>query len=99
MGDLYTSPADPLFYLHHANLDRLWWSWQKLNLSARLTDISGPVILMDYDNVYGGNVTLDFPLSVGVSAADTTVGEVMKIDACGTGGVLCYEYDEVYTLS
>lgn len=23
----FDSPADPLFWLHHANLDRLWWSW------------------------------------------------------------------------
>ena len=20
--------ADPLFYLHHANIDRLWWKWE-----------------------------------------------------------------------
>lgn len=98
MGDLYTSPADPIFYLHHANLDRLWWSWQKLNLSTRLTDISGPINLMDYGNAQGGNVTLDFPLSVGVSAANVTVGDVMNIKGCGTAGVLCYEYDKLYTL-
>lgn len=35
------SPGDPLFFLHHTNLDRLWWSWQKANLSSRLTDMSG----------------------------------------------------------
>ncbi|HYK43735.1 MAG TPA: tyrosinase family protein [Parafilimonas sp.] len=23
----YDSPADPVFWLHHANLDRLWWMW------------------------------------------------------------------------
>ena len=23
------SPADPLFWLHHANVDRLWARWQK----------------------------------------------------------------------
>lgn len=35
------SPGDPLFFLHHTNLDRLWWSWQAANLSARLTDMGG----------------------------------------------------------
>ncbi|OAG01602.1 Di-copper centre-containing protein [Paraphaeosphaeria sporulosa] len=41
MTNLYSSPGDPLFYLHHTYLDKLWWEWQNLNLSARLTDISG----------------------------------------------------------
>ncbi|KAK4683049.1 hypothetical protein QC764_121700 [Podospora pseudoanserina] len=95
MGDLYTSPADPIFHLHHANLDRLWWSWQSLNLPARLSDISGPSIIMDPTSP---NVTLAHPLSVGVSGVDTTVGDVMKIDACGTGGSMCYTYDSLYTL-
>lgn len=35
------SPGDPLFFLHHTNLDRLWWKWQEANLSSRLTDMSG----------------------------------------------------------
>lgn len=96
MGDLYTSPADPIFWLHHANLDRVYWSWQKRDLVARLTDVSGPINIMDYNNLAGGNVTLSYPISVGVSAADVTVGDLMKIDACGTGGVLCYDYDELY---
>ena len=98
MGDLYASPADPIFYLHHANIDRVWWSWQKLDLEARLIDISGPIEMMDYNNAKAGNVTLDFPLTVGVSAADVTVGDVMNISGCGSTGALCYDYDEVYTL-
>lgn len=32
---------DPLFFLHHTNLDRLWWEWQSANLTARLTDMGG----------------------------------------------------------
>lgn len=98
MGDLFVSPADPIFHLHHANLDRLWWSWQKLNLTARLTDISGPLNLMDYTNTFGGNTSLATPLSVGISGQDVTVGDVMNIAGCGATGVLCYEYDKVYTL-
>jgi tyrosinase len=27
MSDASVSPADPVFWLHHANLDRLWWEW------------------------------------------------------------------------
>lgn len=27
MSDASISPADPVFWLHHANLDRLWWVW------------------------------------------------------------------------
>ncbi|KAK2805503.1 hypothetical protein FQN51_000329 [Onygenales sp. PD_10] len=92
MGDLYTSPADPIFHMHHANLDRVWWSWQMRDLEARLTDISGPIFMMDYQNEQGGNVTLEFPLSVGVNAEDITVKETMDIK----GGYLCYDYDKLY---
>ena len=41
MLDVVGSPNDPLFFLHHTNLDRLWWVWQQANLTARLNDISG----------------------------------------------------------
>jgi len=27
MSDASVSAADPVFWLHHANLDRLWWAW------------------------------------------------------------------------
>ena len=27
MSDASVSPADPVFWLHHGNLDRLWWDW------------------------------------------------------------------------
>jgi len=29
MADILVSPADPLFWLHHANIDRLWSLWQR----------------------------------------------------------------------
>jgi tyrosinase len=28
MGDPDTAAQDPIFWLHHANIDRLWWVWQ-----------------------------------------------------------------------
>lgn len=28
------SPADPIFWLHHAGVDKLWWDWQALHVST-----------------------------------------------------------------
>lgn len=36
------SAFDPIFFLHHANLDRLWMQWQARD-TKRLTAIGGPV--------------------------------------------------------
>lgn len=41
MLDPIASPGDPIFYLHHTWLDKLFWDWQKLDLPARLSDIGG----------------------------------------------------------
>lgn len=39
--DIYSSPGDPVFYLHHAQVDRLWTIWQGLNPGVRTTQVSG----------------------------------------------------------
>lgn len=41
MLDPIASPGDPLFYLHHTWLDKIFWEWQALDLPARLGEISG----------------------------------------------------------
>lgn len=64
----------------------MWWQWQKLDLPARLLDISGPS--RSEMTSLSPNVTLDFVLSVGVLAPDVTIREVMNIQ----GTVLCYDY-------
>ncbi|KAI9641112.1 hypothetical protein NHQ30_010542 [Ciborinia camelliae] len=89
--DLYISPSDPLFYLHHANLDRVFWSWQMRKLPERYTDISGPLVFGDYENLVAGNTTLEYVLDVGSANVNTTVREVMNIQ----GGTLCYGYDKL----
>lgn len=41
MGDVPTAPADPLFWLHHAEVDRLWNEWQQANPGQNPV-LSGP---------------------------------------------------------
>jgi tyrosinase len=33
-----SSPADPIFFLHHANLDRIWAEWQQQNPGSNPTN-------------------------------------------------------------
>ena len=86
-GDMFSSPGEPLFYLHHANIDRIWWKWQSADLQHRRFDIGGPVNMMDYS---GPNVTLSQPITLGLLAPDITAKETMNI--LGGIGDLCYTY-------
>jgi tyrosinase len=36
-----TSPNDPVFFLHHCNVDRLWWNWQRAHPDAVYVPTSG----------------------------------------------------------
>ncbi|KAK0658285.1 Tyrosinase-like protein orsC [Lasiodiplodia hormozganensis] len=99
IGDLYNSPSDPLFFFHHANMDRIWWTWEKRDFATRVKDISGPDTQFAYPfNFYGDvsyqNITLDYQMHVGHASNSSwvRVGDVMDIQ----DGVLCYEYDELY---
>jgi hypothetical protein len=33
---------DPVFFLHHTQVDRLWWIWQQRDPGRRLHEFSGP---------------------------------------------------------
>jgi tyrosinase len=39
-----SSPGDPLFYLHHAFIDKIWWDWQTADIGSRLYAIGGPTV-------------------------------------------------------
>lgn len=48
MGAVPTAPADPLFWMHHCNIDRLWWTWQQLPGNAGKNPLlSGSAAVMD----------------------------------------------------
>ncbi|XP_073156149.1 polyphenol oxidase I, chloroplastic-like [Henckelia pumila] len=38
MGNFYSAGRDPLFYCHHANVDRMWTLWQYFLPSAKVPD-------------------------------------------------------------
>ena len=81
------SHLDPLFYLHHTFLDRVWWQWQKRSLPARLRDIAG-YTTQNKPPTGWVDATLDDELNMFGIIPNATVRDVMDI----RGGRLCYDY-------
>lgn len=95
MGDKDTSPGDPVFFLHHNYIDRLWWQWQAANPDSRLNDISGTTFNKTFLIQQGttapaaAEATLDYVINISDIMQDVTIGDVMNVQ----NGLLCYDYD------
>ncbi|KAK8137829.1 hypothetical protein PG984_001209 [Apiospora sp. TS-2023a] len=95
MANPYSSPGDPLFYLHHGVLDKLWNEWQRKDWEARKSDIGGPDTQFAYPYNYFGaspaykNVTLDFEMNLGSIGGMKKISQAMDT----TGGEFCYTYE------
>ncbi|VUC35833.1 unnamed protein product [Clonostachys rosea] len=88
--DVFTSPGDPAFYLHHSMIDRVWWIWQMLDPKKRIFSDSA---------ISGTNTFLDSPPSANTTLDDYVDfffagGTPMKIrDLLSTlNGPFCYVY-------
>lgn len=75
------SPLDPLFYLHHCNLDRLWSIWQLNNPEAVQYEHTG---VLSSDGVPQARVPLNSPMIDGATPASildhTTLGFLYQRD-------------------
>lgn len=85
-GDIFTSPGDPAFFLHHAQIDRTWWIWQNQDIKNRQNAISGTITLNNSPPSRNG--TLDDLIDLGVNAAPVAIKDIMSTVA----GPLCYIY-------
>ncbi|KAF9265440.1 monooxygenase [Marasmius fiardii PR-910] len=85
-GDMqapYSAPNDPLFYLHHANIDRIWTQWQGNNAS-RLNDYGGT---NDQRSVTRASINDKLPI-LNLLDHPVTVRDYMNTKR----GPLCYQY-------
>lgn len=73
-----------MFYLHHAQIDHLWWRWQQENKADRLYEYEGKHMFNSTD----GEASLSDMLHYGGFAEDIPVSLVMDTE----GGRLCYRY-------
>lgn len=83
VGKLILWLLDPLFFLHHAQLDRLWWTWQKTDRGEKQTEYLGKAVRNSTDLALTSDV-----IPMGGLAAHVQVSEILSTET----ELLCYRY-------
>jgi tyrosinase len=90
MMNVWSSINDPIFFMHHGNLDRLWSIWQR-QAPGNLYDMGGPIWPFGSGP---GNVTLNTIVDMGLFMAPSLpINAVMDTLNANGQGVLCYQYE------
>ncbi|OAK97950.1 Di-copper centre-containing protein [Phaeosphaeriaceae sp. SRC1lsM3a] len=103
-----SSPGDPLFYLHHTWLDKIWADWQNQNRTYRLTEMGGPNVMPRDKESFFIPRPSNIPRPTGADGdpgTTTTLKHVLNMYGNGPnrtiadvmdtkGDVLCYVYVE-----
>ncbi|KAI9703544.1 MAG: hypothetical protein M1820_005848 [Bogoriella megaspora] len=80
---LFTAPYDPVFMLHHGQLDRLWWLWQNRDWANRAHQYEGPAATNS-----SSRASITDMLPFGDLTLDVKVSDIIETE----GQVLCYRY-------
>ncbi|KZL63894.1 tyrosinase central domain-containing protein [Colletotrichum incanum] len=84
-SDVFLSPGDTAFYLHHGQMDRVYWIWQNLDWANRQT-------------IFGTNTTMNQPPSPEVKLDDVMTfgplgaGITLRQAMDTVNGPFCYVY-------
>ncbi|KAL7917048.1 hypothetical protein ACQKWADRAFT_324968 [Trichoderma austrokoningii] len=89
-ADIYASPGDPAFYVHHGNVDRMWTLWQANDPEKRHNKLGGE----EYGHVTWANTPpsrvtmLSDLIDLGYAGNSIKIVDVMDT----LSGPLCYFY-------
>jgi tyrosinase len=88
-SDFYNSPSDPYFWFHHAQVDRVWWTWQNQDLKNRRHTIAGTLTFLNIPPTR--NATLDDVMTMGnyLGFPNITIRDASSTLA----GPFCYIYE------
>lgn len=75
--------VDPVFFLHHVNLDKIWAQWQRKDLQKRLSAYNGKA--SNHSEEAAGLTDI---LDMGGLSRNVQVADVMDTE----GGQFCYGY-------
>ncbi|KAK3396554.1 hypothetical protein B0T20DRAFT_275142 [Sordaria brevicollis] len=87
-GDFFLSNGDPAFYLHHGQVDRVWWIWQHLDPANR-HNVSGTHTFLNVIPGPSPEVDLDEEMVVHPNMPPVVIRDLMNTLG---GEPLCYVY-------
>ncbi|KAH7320654.1 hypothetical protein B0I35DRAFT_198537 [Stachybotrys elegans] len=85
-SDFFSSPNEPVFYLHHAMVDMVYWLWQ-ITHPQQANDIAGTITIFNTPPSREGLKT--DTLMVGVDSPLITIGDALDTMS---GSPFCYIY-------
>lgn len=87
LEDFFSSPSDPLFYIHHAMIDHIWTTWQYMDRETRQNAIYGTSTLNN--DPPSAEMTLQDSLPFDLVTDSPVLGDLMDTLA----GPYCYRYE------
>lgn len=88
MSDTFSSPGDPIFFLHHAQIDRIWALWQQKDLASRQYAITGTGTFFNYPPSPDVKITDKIDLGKLSPGGPSPIKDFMDTKR----GPFCYEY-------
>ncbi|KAF1851600.1 Di-copper centre-containing protein [Cucurbitaria berberidis CBS 394.84] len=91
-GDVYVSPAEPAFWLHHGQVDRHWWQWANYldkEVKSRTSMYEGGTNWMNPNSARGKSSDLQW-LDVVAPTGQNGMASTQFFST--TAGPLCYVY-------
>ncbi|KAK8000725.1 hypothetical protein PG990_013325 [Apiospora arundinis] len=85
-GDFFNSPNEPLFWLHHGMVDRVWWTWQNQKPVERAFQVAGTRTMNN--NPPSDNVTIEDTFDMGYNGGEVVIKDLVSTVA----GPYCYIY-------
>ncbi|KAK8852237.1 Di-copper centre-containing protein [Apiospora arundinis] len=85
-GDFFNSPNEPLFWLHHGMVDRVWWTWQNQKPVERAFQVAGTRTMNNKPP--SDNVTIEDTFDMGYNGGEVVIKDLVSTVA----GPYCYIY-------
>lgn len=89
--DVYNTPNDPMFWLHHAGIDRSWWLWQNEDVFGRALQLNGTRTM--FDEPPSDPATLDDLLDMYYITPNGSEANAMKNHVSTLAWNYCYVYE------